>query len=197
MLGQNPGVQPFPPPPFGFPAGKQARASQLPWAVILTGDLPGGLPPPPFGMPGGLPAGMIPRKYYLHFPPSHPFNIFHQPTTHTKPTNDLTSQRPTPAAALSPPSPTAFPSRPRAVSHSPHQAAYPSLLTAYSHLTAYHSRHQAACQCCHRIFSSRKEELFHRLEDSVYRRHRKDFRRRMRIVIGDEMETEEEEDERM
>jgi len=44
MLGQNPGVQPFPPPPpFSFP---------------------GGVPPPPFGipggMPGGIPGGMIP-----------------------------------------------------------------------------------------------------------------------------------------
>ncbi|RDW62791.1 hypothetical protein BP5796_11093 [Coleophoma crateriformis] len=41
MLGQNPGTQPFPPPPFGFPGGV----------------------PPPFPMPGGmpaLPAGMIP-----------------------------------------------------------------------------------------------------------------------------------------
>jgi U1 small nuclear ribonucleoprotein C len=43
MLGQNPGVQPMMPPPFGFP---------------------GGLPPPPFGMPG-LPQGMIPRKSLL------------------------------------------------------------------------------------------------------------------------------------
>lgn len=41
MLGQNPGVAPFP-PPFGFP---------------------GGVPPPPFAVPpGGLPQGMIPRK---------------------------------------------------------------------------------------------------------------------------------------
>lgn len=29
MLGQNPGVQPFPPPPFGFPAGMPPNSARL------------------------------------------------------------------------------------------------------------------------------------------------------------------------
>lgn len=29
MLGQNPGVQPFPPPPFGFPAGMITSINHL------------------------------------------------------------------------------------------------------------------------------------------------------------------------
>ncbi|KAI9735689.1 MAG: hypothetical protein M1818_006297 [Claussenomyces sp. TS43310] len=53
MLGQNPGAQPFPPPPFGFPG-------------------PGGLPPPPFGMPGALPQGMIPPPGGRGMPPPFP-----------------------------------------------------------------------------------------------------------------------------
>jgi hypothetical protein len=61
MLGQNPGVQPFPPPPFGFPAGTICYNTTLVYVYTDADIVIGGLPPPPFGMPGG----MIPRTFIL------------------------------------------------------------------------------------------------------------------------------------
>jgi len=44
----------------------------------------GGIPPPPFGMPGSVPAGMIPRKYFLiSYPASTPLPSPY-PTLNTK-----------------------------------------------------------------------------------------------------------------
>ncbi|KAI9861550.1 MAG: hypothetical protein M1813_005160 [Trichoglossum hirsutum] len=57
MLGQNLGVgQPFPPPPFGFPAMQRPGAIPPPPFAVLPGGPGGasGLPPPPSGR-GGMP----------------------------------------------------------------------------------------------------------------------------------------------